>query len=99
MVLCSKNLFNCIKNKCSRNNFACSYYVAIKYLIFDMARKLNPAKYYITPSNVLKQYVETTTNIKNIKCIPNSLDKEFLNIKPLFANNNYFLFIFLVCLP
>ena len=94
-TLCSQNIDNCIKHKCSRDNVFCSVYVALKFAIWKAIIKLYPPQKLITPSIALKNYLESSkyTNNVQVTCVPNSLDKEFLNIKPNYQNKGYFLFV------
>lgn len=94
-TLCSINISNCLKNKCSRNNIFCSIYVALKFLIWKHLINLYPPKKLITPSLALKRYIEKTKYANNveIKCIHNSLDKAFLKVFPHYQNKKYFLFV------
>lgn len=94
-TLCSDNIFNCVKNKCSRNNYFNSLYMAIKFWINKQIIKHYEPSCIITPSRVLSNYIKNTrfsSNVKNV-VIPNSLDKAFLDVTPNYQNGGYFLFV------
>ena len=94
-TLCSENLFNCVKKKCSRNNYLCSLYVAFKFWINKQILKMYPPKKLLSPSKALKDYIESTrfkTDISH-SVFQNTLDREYDNIEPNYKNQGYFLFV------
>lgn len=92
---CSINIINSVINKCSRNNYFNSLYVALKFFISKKILKIYPPKVIISPSNALKQYINNTKYANNIPivCVYNSLDVDFINISPNYENQDYFLFV------
>lgn len=93
--LCSKSIYNCIKNKCSRNNYFCSTYIALKFFINKYLIKKNKPKQLIVPSNALANYIKITKfdNGIPITVMPNCLDTVFEEVKPNYSNKKYFLFV------
>ena len=94
-TLCSKSLLNCVKKKCSRNNYFCSMYVAFKFWINKLLLNTYLPKKLLFPSKALKDYVESTKYRLNVShsVFPNTLDKEYENIQPNYSNDRYFLFV------
>lgn len=92
---CSESIVNCIKNKCSRDNYFCSFYVALKFLINKMLIKSYKPKSLIIPSKALASYIVTMKSDENIplKVLPNCLDQAFSKTTPNFSNKKYFLFV------
>lgn len=92
---CSKNIFNCIKNKCSKKSYLCSFYMAIKFLISRLIIKNYLPHQILTPSIALKEYIEECNASYNlpIKVIQNVLDEAFENVTPNYKNDGYFLFV------
>ncbi len=91
--LCASDILNCLKHKCSRNNYLCSLYVMLKFYISKIINKKYYANCYITPSNALKNYIDSCFNIQNIECVPNSLDNVFESVSPNYGNDGYFLYV------
>lgn len=92
---CSANIFNCIKNRCSKNNYFNSFYMALKFWINKQIIKHYEPAYIITPSYALNTYIQQTHFSKKSKyiVINNSLDKFFENTTPNYENKGYFLFV------
>lgn len=94
-TLCSESIFSCIKNKCSKNNYFCSIYMAFKFFINKyLIKKYRPNR-LIIPSKALANYVKTSQFDNNIPItlIPNCLDTVFSDITPNYSNKKYFLFV------
>ena len=94
-TLCSDNIFNCVKNRCSRDNYFNSLYMAIRFFINKKLIKNYEPKIIITPSKALQSYIKQTKFSKTAEfsVIPNALDKTFLNVIPNYKNKGYFLFV------
>lgn len=94
-TLCSKNLLNCIKKKCSRNNYFCSAYNVFRFWLSKQLLKMYPPQKIITPSNALKNYIMSTKFAEDFsfEVFPNTLDRDFETIEPNYENKGYFLFV------
>ncbi len=94
-TLCSNSIMNCVKNKCSRNNYFCSLYMAVRFMINKyLLKKYKPSK-LILPSQALADYIRITKFDNNVPIVvlPNVLDEAFNDIKPSYTNKKYFLFV------
>ncbi len=93
--LCSESIFSCIKNKCSKDNYFCSIYMAFKFFINKYLIKKYRPNQLIIPSKALANYVITSKFDNNIPItlIPNCLDTAFSKITPNYSNKKYFLFV------
>lgn len=92
---CSTNIINCIKNKCCKNNYFNSMYVALKFFINKLCFNLYKPNALIFPSNTLQKYVQNTKyNInENNYIVANCLDDKFSNLTPNYSNKDYFLYV------
>lgn len=94
-TLCSNSIINCIKNKCSRNNYFCSTYMGVKFRLNKyLLKKFKPA-HLIIPSKTLADYIKLTKFDNNVPMtiLPNCLDNIFNNIVPSYTNKQYYLFV------
>lgn len=90
------NYWHCVFNRCGNGSIERSVRKSILSYIFNKTNVYSNVKYFICPSNALRDCVKLSniTNDKNkIVTINNFLSDEELNTIPNYSNNGYFLYI------
>ena len=90
------NYWHCILNKCGNNSIERSVRKSILSYIIRLTKVYSDVKYFICPSNALRNIVRQSniTEDKNrIITINNFLPNKELDIKPNYSNNGYFLYL------
>ncbi len=90
---CAGNVFHCIKNKCSKQSYLCSLYVAVKFAINRHFVKKYPPKAYITPSKALNILVSNSIAGHKSYILPNCLDTVFDKLETNSNDDGYFLYV------
>lgn len=90
------NYWYCILNRCGNNSLERSIRKALLSFIYNKTNAYSDVKYFICPSNALRDYVRLSnlTKEKNkIITINNFLSDEEVNTQPNYNNQGYFLYI------
>ena len=90
------NYWNCIFNKCGNNSIERSVRKSLLSYIYDKTDAYSDIKYFICPSNALRDYVKLsniTQDKDKIITINNFLTDEELKTIPNYSNKGYFLYL------
>ena len=90
------NYWNCIFNKCGNNSIERSIRKSLLSYFYDKTNAYSDIKYFICPSNALRDYVKLsniTQDKDKIITINNFLTDEELKTIPNYSNKGYFLYL------